>query len=55
MTLSLVLMIWLWRQRAVDLAALRWGLIWFWIGENACSIDFLFFKRASDFWEYLHG
>jgi rhodanese-related sulfurtransferase len=55
MTLSLLLMIWIWRQRAADLTALRWGLIWFWIGENACSIDFLFFKRASDFWEFLHG
>jgi len=55
MLVSLLLIIWLWRQRAADLAALRWGLIWFWIGENACSIDFLFFKRSSDFWEYLHG
>lgn len=55
MLVSLLLILWLWRQPAADLAALRWGLIWFWIGENACSIDFLFFKRASDFWEYLHG
>ena len=55
MLVSLLLIIWLWRQPAADLAALRWGLIWFWIGENACSIDFLFYKRSSDFWEYLHG
>ncbi len=55
MMLSLGLIIWLWRRRAVDLAMLRWGLIWFWIGENGCSIDFLFFKRGSDFWEYVHG
>ena len=55
MLLSFILILWLWRQRAVDLAFLRWGLIWFWLGENACSIDYLFFARGSDFWEYLHG
>ncbi|MBI5384020.1 MAG: rhodanese-like domain-containing protein [Verrucomicrobia bacterium] len=55
MVLSLALIVWLWRQRATDLAMLRWGLIWFWVGENGCSIDFLFFARGSDFWEYVHG
>lgn len=55
MTIGLGLIVWLWRQRARDLAMLRWGLIWFWLGENGCSIDFLFFGRASDFWEYVHG
>lgn len=55
MLLSFVLIVWLWRQRATDLTALRWGLIWFWIGENGCSIDFLFYARGSNFWEYLHG
>jgi rhodanese-related sulfurtransferase len=55
MLISLGIIVWLWRQRAADLAALRWGLIWFWIGENGCSIDFLFFARGSDFWEYVHG
>ena len=55
MVLSLVLIVWLWRQRATDLAILRWGLIWFWLGENGCSVDFLFYARGSDFWEYVHG
>jgi hypothetical protein len=55
MVLSLVLMIWLWRQRARDLAVLRWGLIWFWLGENACTVNFLFFSGECDFWEYLHN
>ncbi|MCX6905447.1 MAG: hypothetical protein NTW03_18605 [Verrucomicrobia bacterium] len=53
--LSLVLVIWLWRQRARDLAMLRWGLIWFWFGENACTVNFLFFGGGCDFWEYLHN
>jgi hypothetical protein len=55
MLLSLLLIIWLWRQPAADLVALRWGLIWFWLGENGCSVDFLFYSRGSDFWEYVHG
>ena len=53
--LSLVLIIWLWRQRARDLAMLRWGLIWFWLGENACTVNFVFFRGDCDFWEYAHN
>ena len=55
MLLTFVLIVWLWRQRATDLVFLRWGLIWFWIGETGCSIDYLFYARGSDFWEYFHG
>jgi rhodanese-related sulfurtransferase len=55
MLLTFVLIVWLWRQRATDLVALRWGLIWFWVGETGCSIDYLFYARGSDFWEYFHG
>jgi len=55
MTLSLLLIVWIWRQKAADLTALRWGLIWFWLGETACSIDYIFYAKASHFWEYIHG
>jgi hypothetical protein len=55
MVLSFLLIVWIWRQRAADLTALRWGLIWFWLGETACSIDYIFYARASHFWEYAHG
>ncbi len=55
MLISLGTIIWLWRQRAPDLAALRWGLIAFWVGENACSINFMVVHGNSDFWEYLHN
>ena len=55
MLLSFALVVWLWRRRAADLAFLRWGLIWFWLGETGCSIDYLFYARGSDFWEYFHG
>lgn len=53
--LTTLSIIWLWRQRAPDLVALRWGLIAFWLGENACSVNFLFIHGNSDFWEYLHN
>jgi len=55
MLLSLIAIIWLWRQHAPDLAALRWGLIAFWLGENACSVEYMLFSGTSDFWEYLHN
>jgi hypothetical protein len=55
MALALGWMVWLWRQPARDLTSLRWGLIWFWLGENACSISYLFFARGSDLWEYFHN
>jgi rhodanese-related sulfurtransferase len=55
MLLAFALIVWLWRRRDADLAALRWGLIWFWLGETGCSIDYLFYARGSGFWEYVHG
>ena len=55
MLLSLIAIIWLWRQHSPDLAALRWGLVAFWIGENACSVNYMLVNGNSDFWEYLHN
>jgi hypothetical protein len=55
MALTFLLIAWIWRQKAADLTALRWGLIWFWVGETGCSIDYLFYAQTSDFWEYAHG
>ena len=53
--LSLVVIIWLWRRQAPDLVALRWGLIAFWLGENACAANYMIFHGYSNFWEYLHN
>lgn len=55
MLLSLVAIIWLWRQHSADLAALRWGLIAFWLGESACSVNYMLLSGNSDFWEYMHN
>lgn len=53
--ISLVVIIWLWRRQSPDLVALRWGLIAFWLGENACAVNYMVFHGYSDFWEYLHN
>jgi hypothetical protein len=55
MLLVFIWVVWLWRRTEPDLAALRWGLIIFWLGENACSINFLFFNCLSDLWEFFHN
>lgn len=47
---------WQLRQaRAADLAALRWGLISFFIGEAFCAINYLVFQDRSILSEYLHN
>ena len=55
MLISLVTIIWLWRRQAPDLAALRWGLIAFWLGEAACAVNYVVFLGYSDLWEYFHN
>jgi len=55
MTLSLALIVWLWRSPAADLAALRRGLAAFLAGEGACAINYLFLGGRSDLWEFFHS
>jgi hypothetical protein len=54
MLLSLLLVIVLWRREAPDLAALRWGLVCFLIGETACAVDIGFFDHGSRALEFVH-
>jgi len=55
MVLCVLVILWLWRQRAPDLVALRWGLLIFWLGEVACAVNHLLAGGTSEFWEYLHN
>ncbi len=55
MLLSLVIVALLWKSRADDLAALRWGILAFFIGETACGINYFICKETSYFWDYLHA
>lgn len=52
---ALVLAFLLRRQRAADLAALRWGLIFFFAGEAFCAVNYLVFSEESFLMEYLHS
>lgn len=55
MLLSLAWIIWLWRRRATDLVALRWGLIFFLAGETACAVNYIAFGGNSPITDYLHS
>lgn len=52
---ALLLVIVLWRQKSPDLAALRWGLIAFFIGENFCAANYVVYGDRSVPFEYLHS
>jgi len=55
MSLSLLLIIFLWNRKARDVQLLRWGLIFFLAGEVACAINYNFYRENSAFMEYLHS
>ena len=53
--ISFVLAITLRRLRSPDLVALRWALIYFFLGEVFCAFNYLFFNEGSFLMEYLHS
>ena len=53
--LSLAAIIVLWGSRSPDMAALRWSMISFFVGENCCAVSYLAFEERSYCLEYLHG
>lgn len=53
--LALVLAVVLWRQKAADLAALSWGFLFFFIGENFCAANYLLYGEQSLVFEYFHS
>ncbi|MGB2615152.1 MAG: rhodanese-like domain-containing protein [Phycisphaerae bacterium] len=55
MLLALVIVAILWRRRSPELAALRWGLIFFFIGEAFCAANYLAYEDQSFLFEYLHS
>jgi len=55
MLLALVIVAILWRRRSPELAALRWGLIFFFIGEAFCAANYLAYEDRSFLFEYLHS
>ena len=55
MLLSVVIALVIWRSRSPDLVALRWGMIFFFLGEAACAVNYFGCRETSYLWEYLHG
>ncbi|MFA6241965.1 MAG: rhodanese-like domain-containing protein [Candidatus Hydrogenedentales bacterium] len=55
MFLSFVLIVCLWRQTKADLAALRWALIFFLVGETACAVNYIVFAHESHLAEFIHS
>ena len=53
--LSLAVIILLWTCPSPDLAALRWAMIFFFVGENCCAVNYSVFEERSYWMEYLHG
>ena len=53
--LSLIIAIVLWRSKSADLAALRWSMVCFFIGENFCAANYYFFTDKSYLFEFLHS
>ncbi len=53
--ISLVLIIILLKSRTTDAVALKWSMIAFFLGENACAVNFLFFDEQSMLMEYWHN
>ncbi|MGA2033178.1 MAG: rhodanese-like domain-containing protein [Thermoguttaceae bacterium] len=55
MTLSLAIVLVLWRSTSGDLAALRYGMAAFLVGETACAVNYFGYQETSYLWEYLHA
>ena len=53
--ISLIIIIILWRKNSPDLAALRWALIAFFVGENFCAANYIVYADRSDLFEYFHS
>jgi rhodanese-related sulfurtransferase len=52
--ISLGLILLLFKNRKTDAVALKWAMIAFFLGENACAVNFLFYDEQSILMEYLH-
>lgn len=53
--LALIIAVWLWRQKAPELVALRWAMLFFFVGENFCAANYVFYNDSSRLFEYLHS
>lgn len=53
--LALVVIFLLWKKTAPEWVAIRRAMMAFFIGENACAVNYLFFDARSNLWEFFHS
>lgn len=53
--LSFIAIVLLWRRRSPGLVSLRWAMILFFVGENSCAANYLFFRDRSVLLELWHS
>jgi rhodanese-related sulfurtransferase len=52
--ISIIIMVLLWKRSDRDLTAVKWAMLSFVIGENACAANYLFFNEQSLLMEFFH-
>ncbi|MCJ7774620.1 MAG: rhodanese-like domain-containing protein [Desulfobacterales bacterium] len=53
--LSFILAVLLWKKKEPELKALKYSMIFFFVGENFCAANYLIFNHDSYLFEYLHS
>lgn len=52
--ISIVIMVLIWQRKDPDIAAIKWAMLAFLIGENACAANYLIFQEHSLLMEFIH-
>ena len=53
--ISFILIIILWKKPEIEMKALKYAMIFFFLGENFCAANYLFFQHESYLFEYFHS
>jgi len=53
--LSFLIVVLLWNKKDTELKALKYSMIFFFVGENFCAANYLIFNHESYLFEYLHS
>jgi rhodanese-related sulfurtransferase len=53
--MTFLLIVILWRKKSRDLVLIRHAMVLFFIGENACSLNYLVASNSSVWLEFVHG
>lgn len=52
--MALIVACFIWRRPEPHWRTLRWGLLAFFLGENACAVNYLFYGLENFTWEFWH-